>query len=440
MLAIVDRQLTQGATNVPMIHDKPLASRRWQQFATDALPLVGLWLALRVLYSLWAALVSARLPRLPVEQVLPIWPPSLPLGAWLERALLIPWLRRDAYYYVQIAGQGYRADDGTAQFHPLFPWLGGLVARLLGAPPLLGLLVVTSAAALVALLACQQLARLDLEPAAARRASLYFALYPVAFILFAPYSEALFVACALVSLLCARRGHWLLAGLCGGLAALTRQQGIVLLLPLAWEAWHQWQATQAQPTSWRAAPQILGAFVRERWGALLGLALVPCGFLLFKLYRMLALGDVALDASSVNALIYSLLISPSSSQVVPVQGFRPPWEVLAAAFGALDQPGGYTTAIDLLFSLPFVALLVWGWRALRPSYRIYSAAILLLSFSYYTGPFYPTMGLPRHCLLAVPLFFPLARYGGWVERVLVVAGVLGGLFLALHYTIEGWVP
>ena len=43
-----------------------------------------------------------------------------------------------------------------------------------------------------------------------------------------------------------RRRRWLFAGLAGALATLTRQQGIVLALPLAWELWvlegHRWGA------------------------------------------------------------------------------------------------------------------------------------------------------------------------------------------------------
>ena len=43
------------------------------------------------------------------------------------------------------------------------------------------------------------------------------------------------------------------------------------------------------------------------------------------------------------------------------------------------------------------------------SYRIYSLTMTWLAFSYYTGPYYPYMGLPRHLLLAFPVFIGLAQ-------------------------------
>src|SRR5512147_41972 len=86
-------------------------------------PIVGIWLGLRVLMSLWAALVSPLRPLTDLEDKIALWPPVAPLGAWLERVLLAPWQRWDVDTYLWIVERGYRADDGSAQFHPLLPWL-----------------------------------------------------------------------------------------------------------------------------------------------------------------------------------------------------------------------------------------------------------------------------------------------------------------------------
>src|SRR5262249_17861631 len=98
--------------------------------------------------------------------------------------------------------------------------------------------------------------------------------------------------------------------------------------------------------------------------------------------------------------------------------------------------------IDLTLGAGYLVLLGLAWRRLRISYRIYSLAIVALSLGYYTGPFYPYMGLPRHLLLACPVFICI---GSVVRRplplvVLIVLGSLGMLFLLLQYVIEGWVP
>lgn len=91
--------------------------------------LVICWLCLQVLLSLLAAVVSVSKPQNRLEATTPLWPPTAPLTRWLERVWLSPWERWDAEYFLKIAERGYRADDGTAQFHPLYPLLGWLIYR-----------------------------------------------------------------------------------------------------------------------------------------------------------------------------------------------------------------------------------------------------------------------------------------------------------------------
>jgi hypothetical protein len=411
----------------PPAQSAPVPLKR-KKLPRRLLEIVFLWLALRLVLSLWIALSSSFSPQTALEKQVPLWPPTTPLGDWWQRVFVMPWYRWDVEYFLNIAVRGYRLDDGTAQFHPLYPWLGQITGHLLGGNMLLGLLVASSLCALLLLLSFERWALLDLPAEAAWRATLYFAHAPVAFILFAPYSEATFLLCGVLALFAARRGVWWQAGLAGGLAALTRQQGIFLLLPLAWELW-EWSGRR-----WRA---LLG-----NWRGLLGLALVPAGLLLWLLYRAWALGDVAFDFSQPRTLIYGLLISRSATRVVHVQSFMPPWQALWTALQHLNV----TTVIDLSLASFFLLLLILGarplWR-LRPSYFLYALAIILVSFSYSTGPREPYMGLPRHCLLAFPLFLPLALWGKrwWVHWLVILYGILGLLTLALLYTTRIlWLP
>ena len=57
----------------------------------------------------------------------------------------------------------------------------------------------------------------------------------------AVYSESLFLLLTVASFSAARRGRWVLAGLAGGLAALTRSAGVLLLVPLAWMWFEQYR-------------------------------------------------------------------------------------------------------------------------------------------------------------------------------------------------------
>ncbi|NJM06848.1 hypothetical protein HC891_12670 [Candidatus Gracilibacteria bacterium] len=85
--------------------------------------------------------------------------------------------------------------------------------------------------------------------------------------------------------------------------------------------------------------------------------------------------------------------------------------------------------IDLTFGFGFLVLSVLTWPRMRGSYRIWSLIAIVLSFSYYTGPFYPYMGLPRHLLLAFPVFIGLAPLvvQRW-SRLAIIGGLATNLF------------
>lgn len=393
--------------------------------------LLATWLSLRLIMSVWAALASSfcvpPCPLTSLEQNIPLWPPSRPILAWLERVWLSPWERWDVTYYIRIVDQGYRVDDGTAQFHPLLAWLATPL-HWMGLAPLLSLMVVSSIASLVLLLVFEHLARLDLNVQQTYTSTLLLITAPPAFIVFAPYTEGLFLLWAVLCFWCVRQDRWWAAGIAGALAVLTRQQGLFLLFPLAWELW------EAAGRNWRCA--------LLRWKDWLALGCIPLGLLIWLVYRALALNDMQPNWHSVHTIIYSVLISPGASKVVPHQTFMWPWQALWLALTIFWRTREYELAIDLVAGFAFLMLLALAWKQMRLSYRIYTLVITLVSFSYHTGPFYPYMGLPRHLLLAFPIFIGLAPMVSHVRarRWMTVAGFLGMVLLLFHYVIHGWVP
>ena len=98
--------------------------------------------------------------------------------------------------------------------------------------------------------------------------------------------------------------------------------------------------------------------------------------------------------------------------------------------------------VDLVVAGLFVGFLVAVWPVLRPSYRLYCLVIVMANFSYHTGPFYPYIALPRHLLVAFPVFIGLGAVvrKSWQWLIIWSLELLGFLFLAMLYVIEGGTP
>lgn len=387
------------------------ALKRW-------LPVVIGW---RVVSSAWLAWVGSLRPFTPLEQRVGLWPPHAPFLEWLARTFLAPWQRWDVGYYLRIVTQGYAATDGTAQFHPLYPWLAWPWVRL-GMDPLLALLLVSTVAAVVFLAALDVWLSERLGASSAQRVVRAFVFSPLmAFLLF-PYTEPLFLTLAVLTLLALQRGRWAWAGLGAALATLTRQQGALLLVPIAWTLW-----TRRRELRW------------EAWWSLLG---APLAWAVWVLYRALALGDWQPGLGSFQELIYSVLISRSHEKVVPEQAFLWPWEALRRAVGQMLAAPDVDMGLNAALAVGMVALLILAWRRLTGAEKGYALAVIGVSFAYYTGPVHPYMGLPRHMALAFPLVLGMERLTRrpWQRVVGNVVGALGLLLVVAVYGLQAWVP
>jgi hypothetical protein len=253
-------------------------------------------------------------------------------------------------------------------------------------------------------------------------------LAPAAFVLFAPYSEALFLLCAVGSLYLARKQRWWLSGIAGGLAVLTRQQGLFLILPIAWELW------EATGKTWRSA--------WKSWRQWLSLCLIPIGFTIWLIYRLVILNDLSVNLQNFHTIVYSLLISSSATEVVPAQAFIWPWKALYFAVIKVFQTPDLDIWVNIISALYFLVLLILGWKSMRVSYRIYVLAITIISFSYFTGLQHPYMGLPRHLLLAFPVFWAVTPHLNRpiIRPFVIILGSIWMLFMVSLFSLENWIP
>ena len=145
--------------------------------------------------------------------------------------ILGAWKHWDGDWFILIAQYGY--DPIRAAFFPLYPDLMHVLAVPIANFALAGVLIslVCYGAAMVVL---YRLVKADLGSRVALWSVLLLSFAPTAFYFQAVYSESLFLLLTVVSFAAGRQGRWLLAGLAGLLAALTRSAGLLLLLPLAW--------------------------------------------------------------------------------------------------------------------------------------------------------------------------------------------------------------
>jgi len=358
--------------------------------------------------------------------------------------LVSPAARWDSTWYLTIAQDGYGSPHSHAQaaFYPLYPLLMRAGGWVVGSPLLAGILV-SLVCFLVALVLLHRLVALELGGRYARPAVLLTAFFPSALFFSAVYSESLFLLVSVGAFLAARQERWAIAGLLGGLAALTRNSGVLLLLPLA------------LLFLYGPRPGGVPASGRARWlpryrltPRALWLALVPLGLALYLGWSAIALDDA---------------FAPYHAQALWLRHFEP----LGALTGGIDhaatalrelarggaatpylaEDGGnslepYSQALLLVGFLVFALVgLVGVLRRLPLAYGAYTAVALAMTLSYPVDD-QPLISLPRYMLALFPLQMWLAvwtsRRDGRLERTVGVSAVLLGL-LAAQFARWGFV-
>jgi hypothetical protein len=347
----------------------------------------------------------------------PGWPAQPQTPGWHNA--VTAWERADALWFLRIASSGYRLDDSSAAFFPLFPMLVRAVAWLTDGRYLLAGFLVSNVALIAGLTV---LFKLTLEEAGelfARRTVLYLCLFPTAFFLFAPFSEPLFLALAVGAVYAARHRTWLAAGLLGAGAAATRSIGILLCMVLAVEGLHQLLDDRRAGRTWP----------HRRMAAVLGSSALPAvGTALYLLYWQRLAGDWTI---------------PFHAQGGWERHLSSPWHTLWRGFrtGTADiggYPGGYWT-IDLLLVAVAFGLAVWVALRTRPVYGVYAWLSLAFPLLFmFEGR--PLMSVPRFLLTVFPLFWGLARFSQRRRaHDLVVAASAGGLALVGVLAVS-WLP
>jgi Mannosyltransferase (PIG-V) len=367
-----------------------------------------LWvfLGLRVALSIVALAGVGLLPDIDNEVGPAGWPASPVTPGW--HTLVTAWERFDGLWFLRIATEGYVDGDGSAAFFPLYPLLIRGVSPVVGGHPLAAAFLVSHLAAYGSMVLLYFLTASEWDERVARRTVLYLAVFPTSFFLLAPYSESLFLLLALLCLWGARRGRWAVAGLAGAAASATRNVGVLLAVPLAVEAVHQWLERRS---------------VRRLLVSLAWSAVVVAGVGAYLLYWR----DLSGDA-----------LAPLHQQANwQREGSFPLATVLGGTREAFrfvgEYPGGYHL-VDWLIVVPALVAGLWVVVRSRALYGVYTWLSLLAPLSF-IFPLRPFMSVPRFLLPVFPILWAGAVWGlrrrGIHEAVVAVSAGLLGLLTVL---------
>ena len=340
---------------------------------------------------------------------------SARLGS-VGNVLAAPAVRWDSIHYLAIAEHGYAVTGNTA-FFPLYPLLIRVFGYVLGSDPLAAV-AISTASFMVALSLLHRLTEFELGGRAADATVLLLAFAPLSFFFTAVYTESLFLALSIGVVYAARRERWALAAGLGGLAAVTRVTGVLLVIPVT-VMYLKEHRRPGRPLMW--------------------LLLVPAALACFLGYlAATGYGPLAPLAQETGAEYQRSMTGSIKTIVVAVRAAAAGLRSLGA--GPIYQPtlgGPFPAGIESIVLLAVLAIAVLGLvaalRRLPLAHVAYAgAALLVCTWSPVAGQ--PLKSVDRYTLTIFPLWMAA---GAWVsERRLTRATLLVSAALLAFWTLQ----
>ncbi len=395
---------------------------------------VLVFVAARLFFTLWAALLALLLPT-PTEtdEILRPYLNETQLSEGAEALLLGPWQRFDTQRYMRIARDGYAQEEDSV-FPPLYPWLVRSLSSVLGggtAARLAAGLLISNLAALGLLILLHHVVATELGAQHATRTLVYLVLFPTGFFLFAAYTESLFILLALGSFWAGHNGRFALAGILGFLAAATRLTGWVLVVPLAYFVIRQPSSVIRHPSRMTAHGLRHTSYGRRITAYRLLLAALPgIALVLFMAYRWW-LGLPPLTE------IYGRYWHQTTG--IPGQDILTALQTLFLG-GEVRRNEIIALALDTASALLLLITTILAFRRLGVSYGLF-AALLLLFMLLPTSPVKPLYSFSRYALAFFPTFMLLGLWGqkGWAHRLILYLFLALTLFYSGQFFMWGWV-
>ncbi len=326
-----------------------------------------------------------------------------------QNTLLSVWQRFDTNWYLKIARSGY-GEDGSTVYFPLYSFLIRVFGTLFLGRDLFAAMIISNLALLGALYFLFQIARDLVGEENAKRTFGFFVLFPTAFFLFAPYTEALFLLFVLRSLRDGIHGRWNRAGVFGSFAALTRLQGVLIIVPLAYLAWRDFRKQT-----------LLLAERKPQISLFAPLLLIPLSTFTFFAFTNLSLFN-AYESELHARFVF-------------------PWENLSAAIVAIaNRQASLIDALNLFFAFLFGIMVFAVWIKLPREFGLYSFAMFLAPLFRMTTE-QPLVSMARYALVIFPVFILWGSWArnAWFGRVIAYLSLPLQLYLSAQFVMWGWV-
>jgi hypothetical protein len=252
------------------------------------------------------------------------------------------------------------------------------------------------------------------------------AFFPTSFFFNAVYSESLFLALSSGVVWAARvRKDLLLACLLGIGATATRNVGLLLLVPLAFEWWQN-----RRGYGWR------GVYM----------ALVPAGLVAYMAHLWWRYGDPLLFYNAqagwgreppgfFNPLVGALRLAYKNAQVLVDPASYEPFGFQRLIYVL----SGMNYLYNLAFLVLALAVIVAGWGVLPTGLKVYAFALFAVPILFAPQD-NPLMSTPRFVLVAFPLFIVLGMLfkdrrllAGWLFVSIGVSVIFTALFVGWFF-------
>ena len=279
--------------------------------------------------------------------------------------------RWDSFWYTDIAENGYvfKGPEKLSNivFFPLYPLLIKVTSFFVDGNLMLAGWLLSITFLFLALFYFAKLIREFHKEIDYKLPLMLLLIFPTAFFLNAIYTESLFLFLSIAAFYYALKKNFVLAGIFGFFASLTRITGALLFIPLLWEYFKNRKFTRP--------------FNKE----LLSIFLVPLGTLSFFLFHYFKFGDFFL--------------------FFRVEGWwGRAFSLNKDHFLLLTHPAAVNLFTDVLFVIFAVMATYFVFKKLRTSYGLYMAATLLVALG--TGTL---MSIGRYLLVLFPIYILLAK-------------------------------